>query len=71
MRRVVQKNAIIDGEGKGYPYTVVADLPDVGIICKTSDGKTEILQSADIEVYTTYSIKTVPTTPTTDKKEVK
>lgn len=54
-RRLIPKGTEITGEGKGYPYTVIADLPETGIICNDAEGNPVIVQYEDVSIKTKIS----------------
>lgn len=59
MRKVIQKDSLIQGEGAAFPYTVVSDLAEVGVICKAADGAVIILQHSDITATVSYMLAPV------------
>ncbi|MEG0110220.1 MAG: hypothetical protein RR675_03815 [Oscillospiraceae bacterium] len=61
MRKVIPKGVVITGEGENLPYTVVADIAEIGVICKDKHGASVILQHEDVSASTSYSMKPAET----------
>ena len=72
MRKCMKAGAVITGQGKDFPYTVVADLKGVGVVCKTSLGENIILQHTHVSETVFYVFITPANLPESKKeKEVK
>lgn len=59
MKIVIPKGAVIEGEGKEFPYTVISDLGLVGVVVNTAvkDSPPIIIprESISIETIKTYT----------------
>ena len=49
-QRRIPKGTKITGEGKGFPYEVISDLPEVGLICNDASGSPIIVRHDELEI---------------------